>query len=65
MGYGDIKFLYDLPADQSISGTLRYNPSTNKGAAQIDYILPGYVVTDQGPTEIRDALSGNILRCAS
>ena len=40
MGYGDIKFLYDLPADQSISGTLRYNPSTNKGAAQIDYIYP-------------------------
>ena len=40
MGYGDIKFLYDLPAEQSISGTLRYNPSTNKGAAQIDYIYP-------------------------
>ena len=40
MGYGDIKFLYDLPADQSISGTLRYNPGTNKGAAQIDYIYP-------------------------
>jgi len=40
MGYGDIKFLYDLPDEQSISGTLRYNPSTNKGAAQIDYIYP-------------------------
>ncbi|WP_298908048.1 phospholipase A [uncultured Psychrobacter sp.] len=40
MGYGDIKFLYDLPAQQSISGTLRYNPSTNKGAAQVDYVYP-------------------------
>ncbi|MGP9545304.1 phospholipase A [Psychrobacter sp. AOP7-B1-25] len=40
MGYGDIKFLYDLSDQQSISGTLRYNPSTNKGAAQIDYIYP-------------------------
>ena len=40
MGYGDIKFLYDLPDQQSLSGTLRYNPSTNKGAAQLDYIYP-------------------------
>lgn len=54
MGYGDIKFLYDLPKQQSISGTLRYNPSTNKGAAQLDYIYPltenvnGYVQLFQG-----------------
>ncbi len=54
MGYGDIKFLYDLPSQQSLSGTLRYNPSTNKGAAQIDYIYPlsenvnGYVQLFQG-----------------
>ena len=54
MGHGDIKFLYDLPKQQSISGTLRYNPSTNKGAAQIDYIYPlsenvnGYVQLFQG-----------------
>ncbi|MGI9340367.1 MAG: phospholipase A, partial [Psychrobacter sp.] len=54
MGYGDIKFLYDLPDRQSLSGTLRYNPSTNKGAAQIDYIYPlsenvnGYVQLFQG-----------------
>lgn len=40
MGYGDIKFLYDLPDQKSLSGTLRYNPSTNKGAAQIDYTYP-------------------------
>lgn len=40
MGYGDVKFLYDLPNQQSVSGTLRYNPSTNNGAAQIDYIYP-------------------------
>ncbi|WP_435979805.1 phospholipase A [Psychrobacter sp. DM4] len=54
LGYGDIKFLYDLPKEQSLSGTLRYNPSTNKGAAQIDYIYPlsenvnGYVQLFQG-----------------
>lgn len=40
MGYGDIKFLYDLSNQQSLSGTLRYNPSTSKGAAQIDYYFP-------------------------
>ena len=54
MGYGDIKFLYDLPSQQSLSGTLRYNPGTNKGAAQIDYIYPltknvnGFVQLFQG-----------------
>ena len=54
MGYGDIKFLYDLPDQQSLSGTLRYNPGTNKGAAQLDYIYPlseninGYVQLFQG-----------------
>lgn len=54
MGYGDIKFLYDLPSQQSLSGTLRYNPGTNKGAAQIDYIYPlsknvnGFVQVFQG-----------------
>ncbi|ASE26681.2 phospholipase [Psychrobacter cryohalolentis] len=54
MGYGDIKFLYDLPNQQSLSGTLRYNPGTNKGAAQIDYIYPlsknvnGFVQLFQG-----------------
>ncbi|MBU5616830.1 phospholipase A [Psychrobacter sp. TAE2020] len=54
MGHGDVKFLYDLPKQQSISGTLRYNTSTNKGAAQIDYVYPltknvnGYVQLFQG-----------------
>ena len=54
MGYGDIKFLYDLPKQQSLSGTLRYNPGTNKGAAQIDYTYPltenvnGFVQLFQG-----------------
>ena len=54
MGYGDVKFLYDLPSQQSLSGTLRYNPGTNKGAAQIDYIYPltknvnGFVQLFQG-----------------
>ena len=40
MGYGDVTFLYDLPNEQSLSGTLRYNTKTDKGAAQIDYIYP-------------------------
>lgn len=40
MGYGDVTFLYDLPSKQSISGTLRYNTKTDKGAAQIDYVYP-------------------------
>lgn len=40
MGYGDVTFLYDLPSEQSISGTLRYNTETHNGAAQIDYIYP-------------------------
>ena len=40
MGYGDVTFLYDLENKQSISGTLRYNTKTDKGAAQIDYIYP-------------------------
>lgn len=54
MGYGDVKFLYDLANQQSISGTLRYNPSTSKGAAQIDYVYPltknvnGFVQVFQG-----------------
>lgn len=54
MGYGDVKFLYDLPNQQSLSGTVRYNPSTNKGSAQLDYIYPlstnvnGYVQLFQG-----------------
>ena len=54
MGYGDIKFLYGLPSQQSLSGTLRYNPGTNKGAAQIDYTYPlsknvnGFVQVFQG-----------------
>lgn len=54
MGYGDIKFLYDLANQQSLSGTLRYNTSTGKGAAQVDYVFPmsknvnGYVQLFQG-----------------
>ena len=40
MGHGDVTFLYDLPNKQTLSGTLRYNTKTDKGAAQIDYIYP-------------------------
>ena len=34
-------------------------------ADQIDYIFPGYVGADRGPTEIRDAQTGKILRSVS
>ena len=40
MGHGDVTLLYDLPKQQSISSTLRFNTKTKKGAAQIDYIYP-------------------------
>ncbi|WP_352336554.1 phospholipase A [Psychrobacter sp. 16-MNA-CIBAN-0192] len=40
MGYGDVTFLYDFPNKQSISGTLRYNPKTENGAMQVDYVYP-------------------------
>ena len=54
MGYGDVTFLYDFPNKQSISGTLRYNPKTENGAAQVDYVYPlsnnvnGYVQLFRG-----------------
>ncbi len=54
MGHGDLTLLYDLPNQQSISSTLRYNTKTNKGAAQIDYFYPltknvnGFVQLFQG-----------------
>ncbi|WP_201529921.1 phospholipase A [Psychrobacter frigidicola] len=54
MGHGDVTFLYDLPNQKSLSGTLRYNTKTNRGAAQIDYVYPltknvnGYVQLFQG-----------------
>lgn len=40
MGHGDVTFLYTLPNEQSVSGTLRYNTDTNNGAARIDYVYP-------------------------
>ena len=54
MGYGDLTFLYDLADKKSLSGTLRYNPNTQRGAAQIDYVYPltkdisGYIQLFQG-----------------
>ena len=40
MGYGDVTFLYDLPDRHSVSGTVRYNPKTEKGGMQLDYVYP-------------------------
>lgn len=39
-GYGDVKFLYQLDQGSNISGLLRYNPRTSKGAVQLDYVRP-------------------------
>ncbi len=39
-GYGDVRFLYQFDKGNNISGTLRYNPGTNKGAIQLDYVRP-------------------------
>lgn len=53
-GYGDVRFLYTLQEGKHLSGTVRYNPASNKGALQLDYIHPlgkgvsGYVQVFQG-----------------
>ncbi|MDO4251482.1 MAG: phospholipase A [Moraxella sp.] len=53
-GYGDVKFLYQFDKGNNISGLLRYNPKTHKGAIQLDYVHPlsrgisGYVQIFQG-----------------
>lgn len=53
-GYGDVRFMYRFDQGRSISGLARYNPKTNKGALQVDYIHPlgkgisGYVQFFQG-----------------
>lgn len=53
-GYGDVRFLYQLEQGKNISGTVRYNPKSNKGALQLDYVHPigkgvsGYVQIFQG-----------------
>ncbi len=39
-GYGDVKLDYQLKNGNSISGTFRYNPSTQKGATEIAYTRP-------------------------
>ena len=53
-GYGDMRFLYRLKEGNNISGLLRYNPKTGKGAVQMDYVYPlgrgvsGYIQLFQG-----------------
>lgn len=39
-GYGDVKFLYQLRKGNNISGLVRFNPMTGKGAVQLDYVHP-------------------------
>lgn len=40
MGYGDIRWLYDMKDNRTLGGFVRYNPSTQKGAVQLDYAYP-------------------------
>ena len=40
MGYGDVRWLYDLKGNSTVGGVLRLNPSTGKGAVQVDYAYP-------------------------
>nr|WP_313092690.1 phospholipase A [Moraxella sp. CTOTU48268] len=40
MGYGDVRWLYPLNDQSTVGGVMRYNPSTNKGAIQVDYAYP-------------------------
>lgn len=53
-GYGDVRFLYHLKEGNNVSGLVRYNPKTGKGALQMDYVYPlgkgvsGYIQLFQG-----------------
>ena len=40
MGYGDMRFLYNLGEKNTFGGLVRYNPATSKGAVQLDYARP-------------------------
>lgn len=40
MGYGDVRFLYNLGEKNTFGGMIRYNPSTSKGAVKLDYARP-------------------------
>lgn len=40
MGYGDVRWLYPLNDQSTVGGVIRYNPSSNKGAIQLDYAYP-------------------------
>ncbi|MFW2176594.1 MULTISPECIES: phospholipase A [unclassified Moraxella] len=40
MGYGDVRWLYDLSDNSTVGGVVRYNPFENKGAVQVDYAYP-------------------------
>lgn len=53
-GYGDVRFLYQLENNTNLSGTVRYNPKSGKGALQLDYVrslgrgVSGYIQVFQG-----------------
>lgn len=40
MGYGDVRFSYQLDDKHNINGTIRYNPLRNRGALQVGYTFP-------------------------
>lgn len=39
-GVGEIKTAYNLDDKHSLASTLRYNPSTQKGAIELSYMFP-------------------------
>lgn len=36
-GYGDVQWMYPLDENNNLGGMFRINPSTGKGAVQVDY----------------------------
>lgn len=40
MGYGDMRWQYNLGKNQTVGGVVRYNPFENKGAISLDYARP-------------------------
>lgn len=39
-GHGDVRFLYQLDKGKNLSGMVRFNPSTKKGAVELNYAYP-------------------------
>lgn len=40
MGYGDVRLIYQLPKQRTVSSTIRYNPAHNRSAVRVNYTFP-------------------------